>query len=137
MDDFTAQVLADGGAWTEAEVLGDCAIVKVRASAATLTAIAGAQGIQRIPLTRLDDPLSSLTNAQRNAIRNRIIAMGYTTAELNAAFPNLAQATLGQVLRFAASRRLRPRYDQATDTIVCDGQQDPVRSVDSVDAEVV
>lgn len=137
MDDFTAQISADGGAWTETEVLGDCAVVKVNAAAGTLSTIAGTSGFQRIPLQRLDDPLSSLTNAQRNAIRNRILAMGYTQAEINAALPNLANVTLGQVLRFVCTRRLRPRYDQPTDTIICDGQIDPVRPIEEVDAEVV
>lgn len=137
MDDFTAQITSDGGAWTESEVLGDCAVVKVDASATTLQTIAGTSGFQRIPLQRLDDPLSSLTNAQRNAIRNRVIAMGYTQAEINAALPNLANVTLGQVLRFIATRRLKPRYDSATDTIVLDGEIQTPRSIDSVDAEVV
>ena len=136
MDDFTSQIVADGGAWSESEVLGDCAIVKVRASSQTLSDIASAQGVTRIPLQILDDPLSSLTNAQRNAIRNRILAMGYTTAEINAALPNLANVTLGQVLRFAATRRLRPRYDRASDTIVLDGQVETPRPVADLDAAV-
>lgn len=137
MDDFTTQILADGGAWAETEVLGNCAVVKVNASTATLSTIAGTQGFQRIPLQRLDDPLSSLTNAQRNAIRNRILAMGYTSAEINASLPNLANVTLRQVLHFVTTRRLKPRYDPGTDAIVLDGAEQPVRQVESVDAEVI
>lgn len=65
MDDFTDQVAA----WSEVEVLGQHAIVKVSESSAVLSSIAGTAGFQRIPVARLDDPLSSLSVAQRNAIR--------------------------------------------------------------------
>lgn len=136
MDDLSAQIASDGGKWAETEVLGDCAVVKVDASSATLTTISGTSGFQRIPLQRLDDPLSSLTNAQRTAIRNRILAMGYTSAEINAAIPNLANVTLGQVLRFIATRRLKPRYDAGTDSIILDGDAQQVRPIESVDAAV-
>jgi len=63
--------------------------------------------------------------------------MGYSIAELAAAFPNdLGTYTLRDLLAFAARRRLRPRYDFNTDTIICDGPVQPVRSIDSVDAAV-
>ena len=136
MDDFTVAINLDGGRWSETEVLGDRAIVKVNASAATLTLIANTATYRRIPLAALNDPLSSLTNAQRNAIRNEVLDAGYTVAEVNARFPNLANNTLGDVLRFMATRRLRPRYDSGTDTIVCDGAIQQCRSVDEVNEEV-
>jgi hypothetical protein len=136
MDDFTAEIIADGGAWTESEVLGDCAVVKVRASDATLTTINAATGFTRIPLTALSQSLGSLTAAQRTAIRNRIVAAGYTMEEINARFPNIANATLRQVLEFWARRRLKPRYDAASDTIVLDGDVQPCRPIIDVDAEV-
>ena len=137
MDDFTAQIEADGGDWTETEVLGGYAIVKVRASAETLTTIAGTAGFYRIPTAALDSTLASLTNAQRTAIRNRVEAMGYTTEEITAAFPNLRNATLRQVLRFAAGRRRKPRYDAVSDAIVLDGEVQSCRSIEDVDAEVL
>lgn len=139
MDDFTAAILADGGTWSETEILGDAALVKVRASDSTLTTINVASGMVRIPNHfALTDTLGDLSAGQRTAIENKLQALGYTLAELRAAIPSggWASVTLGQVLRFAASRRLRPRYDNNTDTIICDGQSDPVRPVSDVDGSV-
>ncbi len=136
MDDFTSLIEADGGRWTETEVLGDRAIVKVNASASTLSTIAGTATFRRIPLSLLNDPLSSLSGAQQTAIRNEVLDAGYTLAEVNAVFPNIASATLGQVLRFLATRRLKPRFDSGTNTIVLDGTIQPCRPVDNVDGEV-
>lgn len=138
MDDFTAQINADGGTWAESEVLGGYAVVKVNAAAATLTAIAGTAGFQRIPVaTTLGTAMSALSNAQRTAIRNRLEAMGYTLGEIQGALgTNLAGVTLGDVLRFAAQRRLKPRYDSVQDQIVLDGDYQPCRPIADVDAAV-
>ncbi len=138
MDDFTPQIHGEGGQWSETEVLGSYAIVKVRASDATLATIAGTAGFQRLPIALLTEPLSSLTGAQRTAIRNRILAMGYTDAEIITALgANIGQRTLGQVLRFAASQRLQPRYDAVQDLIICDGPVQSCKPIDDVDKEVV
>jgi hypothetical protein len=137
MDEFTPQIYSQGGQWAETEVLGNYAIVKVRASDATLTTIAATEGFQRLPLTLLTESLSSLTGAQRTSIRNRLIAMGYTDTEINTALgANIGQRTLGQVLRFAASRRLKPRYDAMQDLIVLDGPVQTCRLIEDVDNEV-
>ena len=136
MNDFNVLIAADGGAWAETEVLGNRAIVKVRASAATLTAIAGTATFRRIPLAALDDPLSSLSVGQRNAIRDELLDAGYTLAEVNARFPDLATVTLGEVLRFMASRRLRHRYDAPSDTFICDGPEQPTKAVDLVNEDI-
>jgi hypothetical protein len=134
MNDFTAQVVG----WSETEVLGQHAIVKVNATNAVLTSIAGPTGIQRIPVAQLDSPLSSLSNAQRNAIRNKIVSLGYTLAELDAAFPgDIRNFTLRQLLTFVARRRRKVRYDEATDAIVDDGPDQPVRPLEDVDGAVV
>jgi hypothetical protein len=130
MDEFTEMIRADGGDWREVEVLGNQAIVKVRASALTLATVAGAAGIRQIPLQLLDDPLSTLTAGQRTAIRDELLAAGYLLAEVQEAFPNIASATLRDVLRFLARRRLKPRYDQVTDSIILDG---PVQLCDDVE----
>lgn len=127
---------ADGGSWREVEILGNQAIVKVRASSATLTAIGALNGVTVIPLTHLDDPLSSLTAGQRTSIRNVILNAGYTPTEVNNRFPNIANATIGDVLRFLATRRLKPRYDSGTDTIVLDGLVEQCNSVDDLDSSV-
>ena len=121
MNDFTPQIRADGGEWREIEFLGDRALVKVRASASTLTAIAGTTGFRRIPSAALDNQLSTLTQAQRNALRNEVLDAGYTMEELNARFPNLAQATIGQVLRFLCTRKRMWRFDSQSDAFVTDG----------------
>lgn len=135
--DHHAAILADGGTWAETEVLGQHAIVKVRASASTLAAIAVDPGITRIPLAALDDQLASLSTAQKNAIRSRVQALGYSLAELNARFPNdLGTYTLRELLLFIARRRRKVRYDAGSDTIFDDGPEQPVRPLAEVDAAV-
>lgn len=136
MDDFTSQIHADGGTWREVEGLGNRCFVKVRASASTITTINATAGFTKIPLARLDDPVSTLTTAQKNALRQLLLDGGYTLSELNATIPNLNTATLRDVLRFAVSRRNQPRYDQATDTIVLDGPTQPTGSIDALDGDV-
>jgi hypothetical protein len=141
MDDFTATIRSDGGDWAESEVLGGYAVVKVRASASTLTTIAGTARFQRIPnWVNLSDTLESLTTAQRTAILNKILAMGYTQAEIDAVIgANLAgwrTKTLGQVLRFIASKRLKPRWDATNQQIVLDGILQACRAIDDVDTAV-
>lgn len=139
MDDFTPLIITqDGGDWSESEVLGGYAVVKVRASAATLSTIAGTAGFQRIPRDLLDDPLSSLSTAQRRAVKDKLNEMGYTDAEISAALGNinLNLVTLGQVLRFAASRRLKPRWDEGNQVISLDGAFQACRPIAEVDAAV-
>lgn len=130
-------IKADAGAWSETEVLGNHAIVKVRASVTTLNTIAADVLIMRLPVAALDNSLASLTNAQKNAIRNKAEALGYTLAEINARFPNdLGTYTLRDVLRFIASRRRKPRYDSGSDTIVLDGVTVTPTPIEIVDAAV-
>jgi hypothetical protein len=137
IDEYSNLIKADGGAWSESEVLGNYAIVKVRATNEALTTIAAASGITRIPLTLLNDPMASLTQVQRTAIRNTIIDMGYTAEEITAALgTDLSPATLGDLLRFTARRRLKPRYEAATDTIFLDGETQPCRPIDDIDIAV-
>jgi len=137
MDDHTPLIRADGGDWAETEVLGQRAVVKVRASAGTLRAIAQTPGFLRVPIARLDDTLASLTAGQRAALLNAVLDMGYTTQEFQARFPDgLGGVTLGEVLRFVASRRRQVRYDQAGDVIVDDGPVEVPTPVDTVDGLV-
>lgn len=134
MDDFTPTVRADGGDWAETEVLGGVAVVKVRASDATLTAINAEPGFLRVPKSRLDDSLADLSPAVKSAIVSKLRDMGYPLAELQAAFPNdLGTYTLGDVLRFAARRRLLHRWDGTNETW---GSEQPVTSLDAVDQMV-
>lgn len=137
MDDFTTAILADGGTWSEAEILGNAAIVKVRANTGTLTTIAQRPGFRRIPVARLDESLASLSAQQRSALRQVIEDLGYSSAEIQAALgADLGSRTLGEVLRFLCRRRLKPRYDSGTDTIVCDGAVQSCKQPETVDGEV-
>jgi len=47
MDDFTKVIMAEKGDWSEAEIEGDCAIVKVRASEDTIKLLD--EEFQRLP----------------------------------------------------------------------------------------
>ena len=137
IDDHTAQLRTYGGDWSEVEVLGDRAIVKVRAPAAVLQALSDLPGYRRVPRDRLDDSLSDLTAAAKTALRDEILDMGYTIDELRARFgDDLGAYTLRDVLRFMARRRRKPRYDADTDLIVCDGPVQPCRDVDELDAAI-
>lgn len=144
MDDFTAQIIADGAdpanPWAEIECLGNYAVVKVPSttSAATLNAINAAPGFQRVPLARLDDPLSTLTAAQRNQVQNFIVnTLGYPLSELQADLgTDLSTHTLRDVIRFTLKRKLLPRYNQPTDTIVLDGPQVTPAPVETIDAQI-
>lgn len=135
MQDFSVQIRADGGAWSETEVLGNVALVKVRATAGTLTVIENTTGYTRLPKIQLSDPLSDLTGPQKTAILNQLQSMGYTLAELQNRFPgDLGDYTFGDVLRFATTRRLKPRW--SGNTIVVDGPEQPCRDVDHPNRDV-
>jgi hypothetical protein len=137
MDDFTAAIRADGGDWSETEVLGNHAIVKVRASETTLQTIAAATGFSRLPKDRLGDSLSDLSTAVKTAIRDKMLALGYTAQEIQQRFGNdIGSYTLRDVLKFIATRRLKPRFDSNTDTIILDGAIQPVRPLEDVDLTV-
>lgn len=135
MDNFSPSITADGGIWEEVEVLGGFAIVKVRANLATLVTIDAAAGFMRLPKDDLLSPLSDLTLLQKTRLRQKILDMGYTAQEISNALGNdLGAVTLGQVLRFIASRRREPRWDGTT--IVYDGEIRSPRSLDDLDAQV-
>ncbi len=144
MDDFTAALKTDNGfsqeenpiLWSETEILGNRAIVKVKGSQTMLNTIASTPGFQKIPLSQLDESLSVLSGGQRTAIRNAVLNAGYTLQEINNRFPDLSAVTLGDVLRFMASRRLKPRYDAETDTIICDGEVQECKPIDLLDKEL-
>lgn len=136
MCDYSTQINADGGGWSESECLGDHAVVKVRASAATLTALNAVTGFVRLPIDLLDNTLSSLTNTQKRAITDKLQALGYPLSEIRADLgSDIGSKTLRDVLRFALKRRLKPRYDAATDTILVDGEIQPCKPLEWVDTE--
>lgn len=120
--DFKDQIIAAGGQYAEAECLGNEAIVKVRAPALGLQAIADDPRFTRIPKGALNDTLADLTPAQRQALRDKLEGLGYPTAEIQERLgTDLADKTVREVLRFACRRRRKPRYDWATNQIIIDG----------------
>lgn len=136
MDDYTQLIAADEGAWKEIEMLGQRAVVKVRASANTLQTINADPRIRGIQSNRLDDPLSTLSAAERAGLRQIALDAGYNSGEWGAAFPVLGDATLRQVLKFFVSRRRKVRYDPDTDQIVDDGPVQPTGSIDVLDGRI-
>lgn len=137
MADFNQAIRAGGGAWAEIEVLGQRTIVKVRASAQTLTTIAGTPGFMGLRKAALTETLSDLTDAQRDALRQLALDCGYSGQEVNAAFPGgLANVMVGELLRFLAQRKREIRYDAASDTIIDDGPVLVTESIDDLDARV-
>lgn len=134
MADAQSVIAADDGDWSETEYLGNRALVKVRASAATLSDIASAPNIRRLPKDTLDTNLSDLTGPQKTALRGELEDAGYSLAEIQARFGNdLGAFTLRDVVRFATQRRLKPRYDIPTDTIFVDGPIQACRDIVDVD----
>lgn len=142
MDDFTVQIRADGGDWDETEILGDSALVKVRASAATLALISAAPGVFTVPsrFFRLEDSLADLKAGERNQMENAIVSLGYSQAELDLGMGSSLAAwrsrSLADLFGVAATRRLKPRYDAGADTIFVDGPVQPVKAVAVVDSRV-
>jgi len=133
--DYSPQIIADGGKWAETEVLGDRAIVKVRASDSTLSILDGQY--KHLPKDRLDDSLTDLPANIKQALKNELLDMGYSIDEIRARFgEDLGQYTLRDILRFATTRRLKPRYDAQADKVVCDGIDQKCRPIESVDAKV-
>lgn len=136
MDDFTPQIIADGGGWAESEVLGNVAVVKVAASDATLSAIGSVTGFIRLPINSLTDTFSGVSAGTLKDLKNAAIAAGYTVPEFNGKIPNFASATLQQFLEFWAQRRQKPRYDSANDVIVCDGDVQSCVPITIVDFKI-
>lgn len=135
--EIAALIRADGGAAYADECLGNYAVVKVRATAATLQALNDLAGVRRLPKDRLDDALDTLTQQQKITLRDWIEALGYPRAEWQSVLgTDLGAITLRQVLRFILTRRLRPRYDPAADAIVLDGAVQPCGAIEDIDAAV-
>ena len=137
IDDFTGQITAAGGFWSESEVLGDCAVVKVRAPQAGIDQLDAQPGFIKIPVEHLDDPLSSLTATKKTQIRNKLESMGYSLAEIQADLgTDLGTKTLRELLLFITKRRMRPRFDVALQDIVFNGIEETCKSVDQLNSEV-
>lgn len=138
MDDYTLEIIYTyGGAWTESEVAGNVAIVKVRTRPNILNTLDRIPGFIRLPRDRLDDPLAGLPSTQISRLRDFLLNAGYTLDEIHEEFGDgLENHTLRDYLHFWARRRLKPRYNPVDDTIYLDGEAQSCRTVESVDEEV-
>jgi hypothetical protein len=125
----------EGGELRFLEGLGHSCVARVRFVApALLTTIGQDSEIDRIPGAILDDPLSSLTGPQKTRIQQRLLQFGYPIEEIQTRFSSgdLANYTLGDVLRFVLRRRRKVRFDQGTQTIVDDGPEQPVVPIEQL-----
>lgn len=128
-----AQLDTNGARYRTVE-LTNRLIYKIVASNAVLNAVANLANVKRLPTDLLDNSLSDLTANQRQAIRDELTDQGYSLAEINAQFPNLANATLRQVLRYMARTRTLPKFDIPTLSVVASDKPEDVRPCESVDA---
>lgn len=134
-------IAADGGSLAWSEGLGDLAVAKVNASEATLTAISGEAGMLTVPRrwVRLIDGFGDMTNGERNQIENRLLAAGFSQAEIDAAMGSTLALwrtkSLQDLLTLFTSRRLAPR--RVGNVITLDGPPLPTRPITDVDAKVI
>ena len=133
MNDYTSVIYGEGGQWSETEILGNRAIVKVRASEATLQILDGIY--KRMLKDDVNDSLSSLSAGEIQTQKNEAIDMGYSLAEVEEYY-NKGVSTLKDIFKLYTKRRLKPRYDSVTDTIYIDGVVQKCKSIEIVDTKV-
>lgn len=137
VDDFTSRIFGDGGAWTESECLGGHAVVKVRASADVINELANTAGFFKFTQTNLWDSLSELSSEQRTTLSDKLQSLGYSLDEIESHLGvSWDGKTFLDLLNLFIKRRLKPRYDSGTDTIVLDGPAQDCRPIEEVDMEV-
>jgi hypothetical protein len=74
---------------------------------------------------------------QQGVLIGKAISLGYSIQELQTHFPNdLGTYTLRDMLNFILTRRLDPRWDPVTQTIILDGTTRSCKSADQLDREV-
>ena len=135
IDDQTPEIRADNGDWSEAEIMGDMCIVKVRAEQTTIDILAGLYEL--LPGQDLNDDLSGLDSKKKTALVNKIKDLGYTDNEVTSKLGNdVGTKKFGDLLDMMASKRMKPRYDPDTKTIVLDGPVQACKPISILDAEV-
>lgn len=133
MDDYTQQIIyKDGGNWSETEVLGDRAIVKVKAEEKTIETLDTV--FKRLPVDSLDSGLTTKTAEVKTSISSELADMGYKSSDTSKV--NLDTCKAVDLLKVMATKRLAPRYDAEKDLIICDGIEQQCRSIESVDKAV-
>ena len=135
MDDFTKEIIADGGSWDETEVLGNQAIVKVKASTTTLSNITNAEGFYRFPLVESGSKLKTIDTETKNVLKDKLTSAGYTAGSVLSSV-DFSTATFRDYLGFMASKRKEPRWDDDLQDFVMDGKEMKCKSIDAVDNNV-
>jgi len=137
MQDFDAAIRSDNGDWCEGEILGNSAIVKVRASLVTLSDIASTGGFSRLPGTDLNERLTALTTVQERQLQDLAGSLGYSGVEIDRSLgTDVRGKTLREYLTFLSTRRVRPRWDSPTQQIVFDQEIVPCRNLNDIDRNV-
>lgn len=133
-------LVRDGAKWRYEEIAGNRALVRAEMSDALAQTIAMDVNCLPLPLNRLDQTLGELSPQARSTLQDLAVEMGYSLTEIrNRLGNNLANVTLGQLLRFLASRRIKPRYNADKTDVVFDGPVIPLRSslVDELEQKVM
>ncbi len=98
--------------WSEVEILGNRAIVKMEAAPTVLLAVAALPGVYRFPFRYLKEPVSSEPLAVRLLLRQEMLDQGYTNEQINGRFGRgFEGATFRDVLLFMCSLWKRPFLD--------------------------
>lgn len=135
-DDLTKE----GAKWRYEEIAGNRCLVRAEMSGALAQTIALDVNCLPLPLKRLDQTLGELSLAARNTLRDIAVEMGYSLTEIRDRLGNnLASVTLGQLLRFLASRRIKPQYNADKTDVVFDGPVIQLKAslVDDLESKVV
>lgn len=91
---------------------------------------------KRLPSDDLKSSLENVPRAKKNALRQSLLDMKYTDEEIDARFPRgFDDKKLEDVVKFMASKRRLPRYDEEKDEHVFDGLEvaEDEKRVDDLD----
>lgn len=125
------------GTWEAIEAGAGYAVVKIKAEDKTLETLDALY--KRLPSDDLKSGLDTVPADEKNGLRQTLLDMKYTEIEIDAQFPRGFDGhTLEEVVKFMASRRRLPRYDEAKDEHVFDGAEiaEDAKRVDDLDGKL-
>lgn len=125
------------GMWDAIEAGAGYAIVKIKAEDKTLETLNALY--KRLPSDNLKGSLENVPRDQKDDLRQTLLDMKYSAEEIDAQFPRGFDGhTLEEVVKFMASKRRLPRYDEAKDEHVFDGQEfvEDAKRVDDLDGKL-